>query len=565
MAALFLPVLRAGASGIMYTRDPSDPKSKTLWITATLGLGLDIASGRMPADLFVVSRTGPHPVVERSVVHKEEQIVLQHGGGILHEPLPPAAQDEPSLRDDHLRNLAEWGLRIEEHCKAPQDVEWVLDESGGLWIVQARPLARTEAASSKSRGRPKAEPKLAGGRTVYPGRTSGPAYLADEVQSIGKAPAGAVVFIRKPSPEIVQIFPRIAGLVAEWGNVAGHAAALLREFQIPSVFQMTGAFESLTNGEAISLDAVRAHVYPGTLWPPSRTEPSLLERYRERNNDPIGQRLLTLNLLDPSASNFRPGGCKSAHDVLRYCHEKAIEAMFAVNDLELEHGLHSSKQLATPLPLNILVLDLGGGLALDDPDQRRVEPPQIVSRPFQALWKGVSSPKVTWTREMPARLSDLASVLANSFAPQSGGMRALGDKSYLLVADEYMNLNSRLAYHYSLVDACLSDVPGNNYISFRFEGGGATRYRRSLRASFIERCLAHFGFLVDRRGDLVNAWFRKAPADQIGDRLEILGRLMACASQLDMYMTSQEVMNWYVQQFIEGNYAVAFGSQEAPV
>ena len=62
-----------------------------------------------------------------------------------------------------------------------------------------------------------------------------------------------------------------------------------------------------------------------------------------------------------------------------------------------------------------------------------------------------------------------------------------------------MNLNSRLAYHYSLVDACLSDVPGNNYISFRFEGGGAARDRRNLRACFLEQCLIHYGFRVDRR------------------------------------------------------------------
>ena len=43
------------------------------------------------------------------------------------------------------------------------------------------------------------------------------------------------------------------------------------------------------------------------------------------------------------------------------------------------------------------------------------------------------------------------------------------------------------------MDACLSDVPGNNYISFRFEGGGAARDRRSLRACFLERCLVHHG------------------------------------------------------------------------
>ncbi len=553
MAALFLLMIPARAAGIMYTRDPSNPKSKSLWITATHGLGLEIASGRAPADLFVVSRSRPHAVLERSIVQKQEQLVLRDEGGVATVPLLPGAQTDPSLQDGQLHTLAEWAVQLEDHFHSPQDVEWVLDREGRLWIVQSRSLANVEASLGKPHSRPKGEPRLEGGRTIYPGRTSGAAYLVEEIQSIGTAPQGAVVFIRKPSPEIIEIFPRIAGLVAEWGNVAGHAAALLREFQIPSVFQMSGAFERLQNGEPVSLDAVQARVYPGTLWPPVRRELSMIERYAERAGDPISGRLLTLNLLDPQAHNFRPAGCQSAHDVLRYCHEKAIEAMFEVNDRELERGRGSLKQLRTALPLHLSVLDLDGGLAPEASASASVTPEQIVSRPFQALWQGISHPQVTWTREMPASFGDLASVLAASLAPQSG-MRALGERSYLLVAAEYLNLNSRLAYHYSLVDACLSDTPGDNYISFRFEGGGAARTRRNLRACFVERCLTHHGFRVDRRTDLVNAWFRKAPAGQTAERLDILGRLLACSSQLDMYMESAQVMNWFAEQFIAGNY-----------
>ena len=556
MAALFLVMVPARASGIMYTRDPGETKGKALWITSTRGLGLDIASGRTPADLFLVSRSRPHTVIERNIVHKEDELALQDGEGVACVPLPPGARDEPSIQDGTLHTLAEWGMRIEERFGMPQDIEWVLDRNGGLWVVQSRPLAPAEAAHARSRARPKSPPRLEGGRTVYPGQTSGEVFLIDDTNNIGKAPAGAVVFIRKPSPEIVEIFPRIAGLVAEWGNIAGHAAALLREFQIPSVFQMAGAFERLTNGEPVSLDAVQGRIYPGILWPPARKELLLPDRYRETDGNPIRSRLLTLNLLDPAAHSFRPAGCKSAHDVLRYCHEKAIEAMFELNDFELQHGVQCSRKLETPLPLNVLVLDLGGGFAPGDAQVPHITPAQIISRPFQALWKGVSHPDVTWIREMPASIGDLASVLANAFTPQGGSMRPLGDKSYLLVADEYMNLNSRLAYHYSLVDACLSDTPGNNYISFRFEGGGATRQRRSLRACFLEKCLARHGFQVDRRTDLVNAWFRKAPAGQTAERLDLLGRLMACSSQLDMYMTSREVMNWYVEQFLSGNYSL---------
>jgi pyruvate,water dikinase len=74
-------------------------------------------------------------------------------------------------------------------------------------------------------------------------------------------------------------------------------------------------------------------------------------------------------------------------------------------------------------------------------------------------------------------------------------------------------------------------------------------------ASFIQAVLRHYGFCVDRRGDLVNAWFRKVEAHELEDKLDILGRLMACASQLDMYMSSQETARWHVEQFIEGNYS----------
>ena len=127
MAALFIPMIAARASGIMYTRDPGDQKGKVLWITATRGLGLEIASGRLPADLFLVSRSRPHIVVERNIVHKEEQFVLQEGGGVVATPLLPGAQDEPSLQEGELHTLAEWGVNIEEHFHAPQDIEWVLD------------------------------------------------------------------------------------------------------------------------------------------------------------------------------------------------------------------------------------------------------------------------------------------------------------------------------------------------------------------------------------------------------------------------------------------------------
>jgi pyruvate,water dikinase len=555
MAVLFLPVIRARASGIMYTRDPKDPKSDSLWISATRGLALEIASGRMPADLFVLSRRRAHALLEQSIVPKYEAIVAEQGGGLARRALSAVEANAPSLQRGDLQALAEYGLRIEEHFRSPQDVEWAQDEQGKIWVLQSRALALAEASGGRGKSRPRGEAILAGGRTVYPGRVSGPACLIDSGQPFHGTAQGAIVFLRRPSPEIVELFPRIGGLVAEWGNLTGHAAALLREFKLPSVFGMEAAFERLREGEPVSLDAVQACVYRGALWPAGRRESGPAERHSRANNDVLSRRLLALHLLDPAGSNFRPAGCLSTHDVLRFCHEKAIEAMFMLSDVVLEQGPHRSKKLLTPLPVNLWVLDIGGGLALDKPEQGGVRPEQIVSRPFRAFWSGVTHPDVAWTRETtPAALSDLASVMAGSFTPRDP-TRALGERSYLLVADEYMNLNSRLAYHFSLLDACLCDVPSNNYISFRFAGGGATRQRRNLRACLIDEILTHYGFRVDRRGDLVNAWLQRAPAEETAKKLDMLGRLTACTSQLDMFMSSHELMKWFVAQFIAGNYA----------
>ncbi len=564
MAVLFMPTLRARASGIMYTRDPGDPGKDSAWIAATRGLALDVASGQTAADLFVVSRRGGHTVMERRIARKEGRLLPMPGGGLTREQASPDEASAPSLQTEDLQVLAEWAVHLEAHFNAPQDVEWLLDEEGNLWIVQTRPLSLADP-KARQKVRTRGAPLLAGGQTVYPGRASGRAFLVEDVQDLSKTPQGALLVMRRPSPEIVKVFPRIVGLVAEGGNVTGHGAALLREFKVPSVFQMKDVFDTIKPDDAVSLDAVQPRLYEGLRWPRKEGEVALPDRYARRDADPISGRFLTLHLVDPAAFSFRPSGCKSAHDVLRYCHEKAIEAMFAVNDVELERGPRCAKRLVAPIPVNLHVLDLGGGLVMDDPSSTDVRPEHIVSRPFQALWRGASHPGVSWNRDMAASLAGIASVMASSFSSHSA-QRPLGDKSYLLVADEYMNLNSRLAYHYSLVDACVSAVPNNNYISFRFAGGGASRSRRILRACFIEACLCHYGFQAERRGDIVNAWFKKGSAQETEAKLDIVGRLLASAGQLDMYMGGEHAMKWYVKQFVEGNYGfLAEGAEGAAV
>ena len=100
IAVLCLRIIRARASGIIYSRDPSNPKSEGLWVTATRGLGLDIASGASPADLFVVERRHSHRVLEQNIVRKEEEIVPREGGGLERYTLAPEDNQRSQPRSE---------------------------------------------------------------------------------------------------------------------------------------------------------------------------------------------------------------------------------------------------------------------------------------------------------------------------------------------------------------------------------------------------------------------------------------------------------------------------------
>ena len=48
--------------------------------------------------------------------------------------------DLPSLTDEQITALTGLGQQVQDHYGSPQDIEWALDESGRLWLTQARPI-----------------------------------------------------------------------------------------------------------------------------------------------------------------------------------------------------------------------------------------------------------------------------------------------------------------------------------------------------------------------------------------------------------------------------------------
>jgi pyruvate,water dikinase len=373
-----------------------------------------------------------------------------------------------------------------------------------------------------------------------------------------KIQEGSILVVPVATPEIATLLPSLAGCISETGNPAGHAATLLREWGVPSLFGVEGALRALKNEEIIGLDAAHRRIYRGSPWPEPADKKTQREPKPETSweDDPLCRHILPLRLIDPASPRFRADGCSSLHDIVRFVHEKAVETLFDLGDRQAGGRRHKAKRLKTGFPLNIMVLDLGGALAGKERTPETVEPSEVTSVPFQAIWQGMSDPQMSWAGRQQVSLKGFTSVLVSSMAGSGAGPRKLGEQNYLLAARDYMNMNLRLAYHYTMVDALVGESQENNFVNFRFRGGGARADRRELRARFLSETLLRSRFAVDRRGDLVTAWFRRYPRARCEEALAMLGRLLACSRQLDMLIANAGIAHEYAERFLAGDYEV---------
>jgi hypothetical protein len=262
-------------------------------------------------------------------------------------------------------------------------------------------------------------------------------------------------------------------------------------------------------------------------------------------------RITPIELTDPHAAAFSPRGCRTAHDVTRYCHEMAIREMFEANRSAQRHR-NRARRLDFAVPLETFVVDLGGGVA-PTADAHTVRPEDITSPPFRALLVGMSTPGLPWSRAVPIELRGFASLVLNSMIDHERATAEIGSDSCVLLSEHYVNYSARMGYHFASLDAYASPSPHRNYVSYRFKGGAASAARRVRRASFIAHVLRRWGFAVVQRADHVDASVRKLPEAESLALLRELGRLLGAVRNADVTMYSDAQIELYAEAFLAGS------------
>jgi pyruvate,water dikinase len=128
----------ARSAGVMFTRSPLTGDRSVITVEATCGLGSAVVGGEVTPDHFVISKiTGQISV--RKISDKRKQHVPAEGSGTKNIDTPEDLRCVPSISDTELKALAEIGRKVERQYGQPQDIEWAIDRSGEILLLQSRP------------------------------------------------------------------------------------------------------------------------------------------------------------------------------------------------------------------------------------------------------------------------------------------------------------------------------------------------------------------------------------------------------------------------------------------
>jgi pyruvate,water dikinase len=339
-------------------------------------------------------------------------------------------------------------------------------------------------------------------------------------------------------------------------------ASLAREFGVPTILDAKSATEAIPAGAEVTVDAYSARVYEGRvleLLELCKTEKPMMKDTPVFNAlRRVADLIVPLNLVNPKADNFAPQYCQTLHDVMRLVHELSYKEMFAIGDIVSDVEGAVAFKLVAPVPLDLHIIDLGGGLTRCPSSTKRVTVDQVVSSPLKAVLNGMLHEDLRNQGPRPVDLGGFLSVLQEQMLAPNGIGKGFGDRSYAIISDNYLNFSSRIGYHYSVLDTYCCETATNNYISFSMKGGAADEPRRNRRARVIATILDALGFVVEVCGDGVNARYDKYEAALILEKLDKVGRMLQFTRQMDMLMRSEGSVEALAGRFLEGNYEWSF-------
>ncbi|MFR4968090.1 MAG: phosphoenolpyruvate synthase [Lactobacillus kalixensis] len=265
------------SSGIMFTVNVSNGDDSVIVIDSIWGLGEYIVSGKVTPDHFVVNKSDL-TIKSKAITTKKIELIREPNGGVHEVNVPEDKQQEASLTDQQVVELASYAKTIEKHYGCYMDMEWAVDSrTNKVWVVQARPetvwsqrnRSKQDNSSSQSSTDISNAEVILRGLTAAPGLASGRVHVIDNPEDIDQFKKGEILVTLMTSPDWVPAMQKAKAIITNNGGMTCHAAIVSREMQIPCIVGTTSngvkATEVLKDGEMITVDAKNGVVYKGDI------------------------------------------------------------------------------------------------------------------------------------------------------------------------------------------------------------------------------------------------------------------------------------------------------------
>lgn len=138
MAVGVMLMVPARASGVAFTVDPVTGRDDRLIIEASWGFGEPVVRGVVTPDRIEIAENGR--VLRHETRDKKVALVYGGGGRMERVGLSPSKARSAALTPGEAVLLSDQVRAVAALAGQPVDCEWVIDDTGGVWIVQWRPV-----------------------------------------------------------------------------------------------------------------------------------------------------------------------------------------------------------------------------------------------------------------------------------------------------------------------------------------------------------------------------------------------------------------------------------------
>jgi len=265
LAVVVQKMVDSEKSGVVFSRNPLD-LSEDIVIETVFGLGEGLVSGRIHPDNHVVSRD--LKIKKTKVSDKKIAVVRRSSGKNAIVDLSPTKSKAQVLTNGEILELADYAIKLENHYKKPQDIEFAIEEKK-VYIVQSRPITTLDAKQQIEEivGKPILE-----GLGASPGVGVGVARIIDSTSELSKIKKGDVMVTKMTNPDMVISMQKSVAIVTDEGGMTSHASIVSREMGIPCIVGTRKATSVLKDGMKITVDGSTGRIFEGEVAKTSQVE-----------------------------------------------------------------------------------------------------------------------------------------------------------------------------------------------------------------------------------------------------------------------------------------------------